>query len=117
MAKKGAVSPHKTPTSEGEWDGPEAGTRLKGPEALKDAHAWRDPDGDPEVKSSYKFIHHEVSSGGKVGAANVRASTSGIGVLNGGRGGTDIPQADRKGVYDHLAGHLKDAGKEPPELK
>lgn len=70
MAKKGAVSPHKTPTSEGEWDGPKAGTRLKGPEALKDAHAWRDPDGDPEVKSSYKFIHHEVSSGGKVGAAN-----------------------------------------------
>ena len=41
----------------------------------------------------------------------------GIGVLNGGRGGTTIPDADRQGVWNHLAKHLRDADLTPPELK
>ena len=52
-----------------------------------------------------------------MGAANVRACTTGIAVLNGGRGGADIPASDRKGVHDHLARHLRDAGEDPPELQ
>ena len=53
----------------------------------------------------------------RVGPANVKACISGIGILNGGRGGADIPAADREGVYRHLAMHLRDAGREPPELE
>lgn len=84
---------------------------------LKKTYAWVDPDGDPDVKASYKFIHHEVEPGGEVGAANVKACTSGIGILNGARGGADVPAAHRKGIYNHLARHLRDAGNEPADLK
>jgi len=44
----------------------------------------------------------------------VQASRTGIAVLNGGRGGADIPASDRKGVYDHLARHMRDAGEDRP---
>ena len=84
---------------------------------MRRAYAWVDPDGDPGNKGSYKFIHHEVGPGASVGAANVRACTSGIGVLNGARGGANVPPAHRKGIYNHLARHLRDAGEEPAPLK
>ncbi len=83
------------------------------PSDLRSVFAWVDPDGDPESKSSYKFPHHH----GVGGAANVRACLSGIAALNGGRGGTSIPDTDRKAVYNHLAAHLRDADREPPELR
>jgi hypothetical protein len=38
-------------------------------------------------------------------------------ILNGARGGTDIPSQHREGVYNHLAKHLRDAGEDPAELK
>ncbi len=84
---------------------------------LRRAFAWVDPDGDPDTKASYKFIHHEVGAGGAVGPANLKACTSGIGILNGARGGTNIPSSDRKGVWNHLAKHLRDADEDPPTLK
>jgi HK97 family phage prohead protease len=115
----GAIASHSTATSDKAWDGPAAKANLDndGGEAyFKKAFAWQDPDADPDTKGAYKFIHHEVSSDGSIGAANLTAGSMGIGVLNGGRGGTTIPADDRKGVYNHLARHLKDGGKEPPEL-
>ncbi|GIV81717.1 MAG: hypothetical protein KatS3mg051_1071 [Anaerolineae bacterium] len=45
----------------------------------------------------------------------MQACRTGIAVLNGARGGTTIPESDRRGVYEHLARHLRDAGLEPPE--
>ena len=119
MAAGGPIRSHKTPTSEKSWSGPEAETRLgdAGRDRLRKAHAWVDGESDPSTKAAYKFIHHEVTAKGEVGPANVRAATSGIAVLNGGRGGANIPDPDRKGVYNHLAKHLRDAGKEPPDLK
>ena len=121
MAKSGGpLRSHSTDTSEGSWSGQENETRLSsesGASVLGQAYAWVDPDANPDTKSAYKFIHHEVSAGGEVGAANVRACTTGIAVLNGGRGGADIPASDRKGVHDHLARHLRDAGEDPPELQ
>ncbi len=38
-------------------------------------------------------------------------------MLNGGRGGTTIPETDRRGVWEHLAAHLRDADLEPPDLR
>ena len=84
---------------------------------LRRAYAWADPEGDPDVKASYKFIHHEVGSGGEVGPANVKACVSGIGILNGGRGGANVPVEHRKGIHGHLAKHLRDAGEDAPPLK
>jgi signal peptide peptidase SppA len=115
-----AIPKHTTATTETAWDGPanEARLKLGGSEAYyRSAYAWQDPEGDATKKNAFRYIHHMVADGGEVGAANVMACVSGIGVLNGARGGTTIPMGDKRGVYDHLAGHLRDAGKQPPDFK
>jgi HK97 family phage prohead protease len=117
---KKAIASHSTDTSDGSWDGPANEARLStdaGASTYRKAYAWQDPDTDEDTKAAYRFIHHEIDSDGNVGAANLKACSTGIGVLNGGRGGTTIPDADRKGVYAHLAKHLADGGQEAPELK
>lgn len=117
-----AIRPHKTATSEKSWDGPanEARLRNDGTETYyRSAYAWIDPDGDPTTKAAYKFINHEVAQGGDVGAANVNGCSAGIAVLNGGRGGGPGAKwwKDRQGIYDHLAKHIRDHGREAPPLK
>lgn len=116
---KAAIGSHSTATTDSPWDGPAAKANLSNaPSALRQAFAWFAGGGaDPAAKSSYKFIHHMVNPNASVGAANVTACSTGIGVLNGGRTGTTIPDADRSGVHAHLAKHLADAGQEPPPLK
>lgn len=114
----GAISPHSTGTSDGPWDGDANRSRLpNSAAALRASHAWVDPDGDPDAKSSYRFIHHEIGTDGTVGKANITACSTGIGVLNGGRAGTTIPSSDKAGVHRHLAKHLTDAGREAPPLR
>ncbi len=122
----GPIKPSSTPTTDAAWDGPAMKANLSNdqPETYRQAFAWfdaqgADPDGDgyPDQKSDYKFIHHMVSDTGAVGAANETACEQGIAVLNGGRTGTTIPDADRQGVWEHLARHLRDAGRTPPPLK
>jgi hypothetical protein len=111
---KRALAVHHTGTEGGAWDGPAAVASAPaeaGP--LRAIHAWVDPDGDPDAKGSYKFPHHATPGG----PANLTACTAGIAVLNGGRGGADIPDTDRQGVYNHLAAHLRDGDREPPELR
>lgn len=111
---KAALPAHSASTTDAAWDGPAATRNVAAERApLRAIHAWVDPDGDPDAKSSYKFPHH-ASPGGP---ANVRACSAGIAVLNGGRGGALIPDGDRQGVYNHLARHLRDADREPPELR
>jgi hypothetical protein len=118
-----AVSTHSTATSTGSWDGPANEKRLPSPlpvEKARAAYAWIDDDSitDGQVtKEHARFLHHEVSADGSVGAANLTACSTGIGVLNGGRGGTIIPPDGKRGVYDHLAAHLRDADREPPPLE
>lgn len=115
----GPIRSHATDTSRKPWAGPRMEKKLGDSPAktLRKAYAWADPDGDPDAKASYKFIHHEVTADGQVAAANVKACTSGIGVLNGARGGSNVPAEDRKGIYNHLAKHLRDAGETPAPLK
>ena len=117
---KRAVASHSTETTDVAWSGPTNEARVRSGESVtyyKRIYAWQDVEGDPEVKSSWRFIHHMIDGDGNPGAANIRACQTGIGVLNGGRGGTTIPDADRQGVWNHLAKHLRDAEVEPPELK
>jgi HK97 family phage prohead protease len=115
-----ALPAHHTATSGASWDGPLMKSRLKvGAEEsyYRSAFAWQDPEGDSSTKEAYKFIHHEVDSDGSVGGANLNGCSAGIAVLNGGRGGANIPDADRGDVWSHLAAHLRDGDREPPELK
>lgn len=115
-----AIRPHSTEVSTGPWDGPmhEARLRLDEDEAYyRKAYAWQDPEGDPRTKAAYRFIHHEVAPDGTIGPANTRACLTGIAVLNGARGGTKIPDADKLGVWRHLARHLEDADVEAPPLR
>lgn len=116
----GAIRAHHTETSSGRWSGPAQERRLSrdaGANVFRRAYAWIDPELDADDRDAYKFIHHEVDREGNVSAANERACINGIVVLNGGRGGADIPEADRRGVYRHLAAHLQDAGRQPASLK
>src|SRR5215471_2107120 len=114
------IASHSTATTDVAWDGSAMRTNLRNDGTAsyyRTAFAWADPEGDPETKTAYRFIHHMVAAGdGRVGAANTVACSAGIAVLNGGRGGTTIPAGDRQGVYNHLARHLRDADREPPEL-
>lgn len=115
----GPIRSRSTDTSTKAWTGSRMETNLgDGPaKVLRQGYAWVDPDGNPDSKASYKFIHHEVGPRCEVRAANVKACTSGIGILNGARGRANVPPADRKGIYNHLARHLRDAGEEPASLK
>ena len=120
MDERKALPVHHTAVSDAPWDGPrnEANLRNDGDaEYYRQAYAWVDPEKDPDTKAAYKFIHHNVSADGEVGAANIKACQTGIGVLNGARGGADIPEADREGVWKHLAAHLRDAELEPAPLR
>lgn len=118
----GAVGSHDTATTGGEWDGPANEKRLPSPMPVataRAAYAWVDTAAVEDgmvPKVGGRFIHHQVSEDGSPGAANTTACSTGIGVLHGGRGGTTIPDADRRGVYNHLAAHLRDAGMEPPSF-
>ena len=114
--EKGAIASHLTAWVEDAWDGDLMRGRIKGGAAvLRSAHAWVDPDGDPELKSSYKYLHHHIGRNGQGGAANVRAITTALANLNARR--TSIPENDRRGVYNHLARHLREAGRKPSELR
>jgi hypothetical protein len=113
---KAAIRPHETPVTAREWDGTAVAQALADDASVTDlrsVHAWVDPNGDPEAKANYRFAHHH----GVDGPANVRALVAGIAVLNGARGDITIPETDRKAVYNHLASHLRDADREPPELR
>lgn len=115
-ATKGPIRSHSTETTTGEWDASAVVAGIPDDASaadLRSVFAWVDPDGDPASKSSYKFPHHN----GVGGAANMRACTAAIAALNGARGGSSLPDGDRKGVYDHLARHLRDGDREVPELR
>lgn len=120
---KKAVPKHSTDTSTGAWDGPANEKRVLADQEAsyyRNIYAWQDPEGDVGAKSTWKFIHHEVSSDGTPGAANMKACATAMGVLNGGRGVDASAQPwskDREAIHAHLAAHMADADMEAPELK
>lgn len=115
MGHKGVMRPHETDVTERRWDPSDVTLNLglaAGVAALRYVHAWADPAGDPEMKASYQFMHHN----GLDGPANLRACLLGIAVLNGAKGAT-VPSDARLGVYAHLAAHLADADRVAPDLR
>lgn len=123
VREMGAVGTHDTATSDAAWDSGVNEKRIDSPltvDKARAAYAWYD-DGaveDGELpKSAAKFLHHEINADGTAGPANLAACSASIGALHGARGGTSIPEADRRGVYDHVAKHLRDAGQEPEPFR
>jgi hypothetical protein len=111
---KGSIAPHRSMIVDQRWDAVKAARNLglgATIEQLRACHAWYDPTGDPEYKSSYHFLHHERPGG----AANLRACYLGISALNGAKGML-VPADARQDVYDHLASHIRDADREAPAL-
>jgi hypothetical protein len=48
---------------------------------------------------------------------NLRGVQAAMSALLGGRGGVDMPDDERRGVYNHLAKHYREFDKEPPEFR
>jgi hypothetical protein len=93
------------------WDaGKEVGDCPAEEAPLRRMHAWVDDQGDANAKSSYKLPHHQADGAlvwRGVAAAMTRLLQS----------GTDIPDSDRRGVYNHLSAHYTQFDKEPPEFR
>ncbi len=104
---------HGTDPIDTSWDGP-AQVMACGDDLgkLKSICAWFDS-ANADVKGSYKLPHHEAGNL----KANWRGVASAMAALLGSRGGVDIPEGDRQGVYAHLAKHYKQFGKDVPEFK
>jgi len=114
MKIKGAL-PYKNLGKSPEGDSWDAGKEVKAADVddLKLMCAWVDSD-NADKKGAYKLPHHKQAGGHPSVWRGVAAAMA---ALLGARGGVDIPDADRKGVYNHLAKHYKEYDKEVPELK
>lgn len=84
-------------------------TGISGKADLRKIYAWVDPNGNPDAASSYKLPHHNAN--GSVVWHGVVAAMARLMQSN-----TQIPESDRKAVYNHLAGHYRQFQKEPPKF-
>ncbi len=80
-------------------------------EKYRQAFAWYDAS-SPDSFGSYKLPHHDVVDGELV--VVWRGVAAAMAALAGARGGVSIPEEDRRGVYEHLAAHYRQFGREPP---
>ena len=76
--------------------------------------AWYDTNA-ADTLGAYKLPHHEVINGQLM--VVWRGVAAAMAALLGARGGVQVPESDRRGIYNHLANHYKQFDKEPPEFK
>jgi hypothetical protein len=80
-------------------------------EKYRDAHVWYDADAKDKF-GSYKLLICDVVDGKRV--AVPRAIISAAGIMDGARGGVDLPDKDRDRVKSHLAKYYQKMGDTPP---
>jgi hypothetical protein len=108
--------------------GASIGTRTLGVKSISPRHKtetsdapWRVPTkaeaGAYAIAKGKLFVHHFCDDAGTPGPASLRACMIGIAALKGVRGCVVMSDEEAKAVYEHLAGHIKDAGLEPPTLE
>ncbi len=117
---KGPTARHKTGVKAEDWYDKTAYRNMRSPADkayFSKIFAFHIDGEDPKMKTNYTFVHHFVGSDGRPGPAALSALQNTFGLLNGARKGTKLRGSDRKGVYNHIAGHYRDDGKKPPELK
>jgi hypothetical protein len=101
------------------WDGDAAESRVRkwadaqeGPTArYRDAHLWYDGD-NADNFTAYKLLIADVVHGRL--RAVPRAISAAAGVLQGARGGMDIPSSEADRVRAHLAKYYDKLGETPP---
>lgn len=93
------------------WDDLEADEKNR----IAAHFAWQ-PSGGAESFAELKLPHHRASTSG-VGPAIWRGVSAAMAALLGARGGVDIPDDDRRGVYNHLVKHYDQYDKDPPDFK
>lgn len=93
------------------WDGPGEKARAS-IDDLKLMSAWFD-DGAPDKKGSYLLPHHKQVDKKAVW----RGVAAAMAVLLGGKDGVDIPESDRRSVYNHLAKHYKQFDRLAPDFR
>jgi hypothetical protein len=111
----GLVGPHKAETNDTIWNAGQNDLRMpismpQEQAAAAYAYIARIVD-DTVAKQDAFFLHHEVDETGNVGPANMTACSSIIGLL---ADRVDILPSLKRGVYQHMAEHLRDGGLEPP---
>jgi hypothetical protein len=102
-----------------DWDGDAAEKRVRewagaedGPnEKYRDAHVWYDADKKGNF-TAYKLLIADVI-GGKLEAVPRGVMAAG-GIMNGARGGVDLPKEDIDRVKSHLAKYYKKMDEDPP---
>lgn len=112
-----ADASHFAHLSERPWNGAAHEARLSGKLDIRTARTAfahvQGGKGSDMMKVSTRFLHHEVSSEGHIGHANLAACAAGIAALNNGRA-TTLSDADQRAAYEHMAHHLRTAGLVPP---
>ena len=95
------------------WDGP---TEIAAADVddLKIMSTFVEDTGEELQKGDFKLTHHRERGSHAVVFRGVVAAME---ALLGARGGVDIPDSDRRGVFNHLAKHFREFDKEPPEFK
>lgn len=102
-----------------EWDGDAAEKRVRKwadaqdepNQKYRDAHVWYDKD-EKDNFTAYKLLIADVI-GGKLEAVPRGVMAAG-GVMNGARGGVDLPEDDIDRVKSHLAKYYKKMGETAP---
>jgi hypothetical protein len=115
LRAKRAAAVHSTPVVDERWDGARAVREAELPGDLA-IFAWVDAERE-DSKSAHKLPHHWPAAIDERRPAVVAGFRAAMGALLGARGGADIPSTDRRGVWEHLARHYRDADLEPPELR
>jgi hypothetical protein len=106
-------------TEDRTWDGDAAEKRVRswagaedGPnEKYRDAHVWYDAENKDNF-GAYKLLIADVVDGRL--RVNRRAVSAAAGVLQGARGGVDIPADEVKRVRNHLARYYRKMDETPP---
>lgn len=102
-----------------DWNGSDAEKRVREwagaedepNEKYRNAHVWYDGD-KPENFTAYKLLIADVVDGKlKVVPHGLMAAGN---VMQGGRGGVDLPEGDVDAVKKHLAKYYDKMGDEPP---
>lgn len=80
----------------------------------KELFTWFDSD-ERTSFGVYKLPHHDVTGGEPL--TIWRGVVAAMGVLLGARGGVDVPESDKRRIYNHLARHYRQFDKEPPAFR
>jgi len=122
VAEEKAVVPFRaydTLPDSASWNANESKKRVKewadgNFNKYKRAFTWYDKESMEKLRS-YKLPHHDIR-GGKL-VTNWRGVAAAMASLLGARGGANVPDEDKKGIYKHLKKHYAQFDKPIPEFR